>query len=239
MPEGLYSVSPNYYQEFADRMKLALAGDEVGVIIPEDVAWYTIAFLIKDDPMAKQPDPANLNKDEMMAWLERFTTDHAPRKSGTMRAVKLGSWTHTPTWHADRKTLTMGVRISHDNGDPDVVNYKVFLYGPENQILCLQTVAPAMGGVWQKALEAPNGKALKLTDEVTFPRPRSTPPTRAPRCSITASWPAAAWWGRSSSWCWPRCSRAGGGLRRRAPCGGRACRADDDVQRRASTLDHG
>jgi hypothetical protein len=171
VPDGLRYVTPDKLTEFAEKMKLALAGDEVGCVIPEDVAWYCMLFTIKDDPLSNVEDKAALNKDALMAWQEKFTADHTPRKAGAQRTVKIGNWTHMPTWNAEKKTLTMGLRMTSDTAEGDIINHKIFLYGPEDQIICLQTVAPINS--WEKAV-GPNGKAIKLAEEATFaPVPES------------------------------------------------------------------
>src|SRR6516225_6796364 len=60
LPDGLRFVGEDKLSDFTDRMKLALVGDEVGVVVPDDLAWYTMIYLIKekDDPLANQPDLA-------------------------------------------------------------------------------------------------------------------------------------------------------------------------------------
>jgi uncharacterized membrane-anchored protein len=168
VPEGLRLVTPDHVADFAERMKLAVAGDELGVILPDDVSWYTIIYDIKTDPLADITDKSSLNKDALMAWQEKFTTDHTPRKAGVGRSIKIVNWTQTPTYNAEKKILTMGVRMAYEGIDADIMNYKAFHYGPEGQILCLQTVVPIAGGTWDKIVGA-GGKAIKLNDEVSFP----------------------------------------------------------------------
>src|SRR5437868_3806348 len=73
LPDGLRYITEDKMQDFADRMKLALVGDEAGVVVPDDMGWYTMIYLLKekDDPLAGQTDLANLNKEAMAAWHEK------------------------------------------------------------------------------------------------------------------------------------------------------------------------
>lgn len=167
LPESLRFVTEDKLAEFIDRMKLAQAGDEVGVVVPEDMSWYTMIFLPKDDPLEGQTDHENLNRDALMAWQEKFTSNHTARKSGLNKTYRLGSWTHPPRWDKDKKTLEMGVRMASDSGDTshDLMNYKIIAYGPEKQIVCFQTIAPLTDGKFEKPVQ----RTPKLVEELMFP----------------------------------------------------------------------
>ncbi|CAN5137648.1 hypothetical protein BH11PLA2_BH11PLA2_23150 [soil metagenome] len=167
IPEGLRFVTLDNLPDFSERMKLALAGDELGAVVPEDVSWHCMVFNIKDDPL-KDQDLSNINREALQVWIEKFTADHAPRKLGSGRTIKVGNMFQPPVYNTEKKTLTVGNRMYVEGAETDHLNYKVFFYGPEGQILCLQTVVPAIGTIYSKVIEA-NGKALKLNDEVAFP----------------------------------------------------------------------
>lgn len=169
LPDSLRYVNEDKLSDFADRMKLAHAGDEVGIVAPDDMSWYTTIFLPKDDPLTDQTDMTNINKDQIATWNEKFTNDHTPRRGGAGKTWRLGNWTHQPVWDAGKKVLSFGTRMTTESGEPgsDLVNYKVFIYGPENQIIGLQTITPV--GTYQKPVE----RTQKLIEEVTFPSPHT------------------------------------------------------------------
>jgi hypothetical protein len=167
VPDNLRYVSDDKLESFMEKLRLPLVGDEVGAVVPEDVAWFTIIFLPKDDPLANQPDLTNLDKAELMKWQEKFTSDHALRNAGSGRTYTLGNWTHPPKWDAEKKTLEMGVRLVSDSGnaDADLIDHKLFVYGPDKQIVLLATRAPMADGKWNAAVK----QAKKLQDELTPP----------------------------------------------------------------------
>jgi len=167
VPDNLRYVTADKLEGFAEKMRLPLVGDEVGVVIPEDTSWHAIVFLLKDDPLAGQADLANLDKSALMAWTEKFTADHTSRKAGTGKTYKIGNWTHPPKWDAERKTHEMGVRMDSDSGEftANRINHKLFVYGPEKQIVCFQTVGLLSD------YEKPVSRVRKLAaEELEFPK---------------------------------------------------------------------
>ncbi len=165
VPDNLRYVTEDKLEAFMERLRLPLVGDEACVVVPADTSWYTIAFVPKDDPLAGQTDLEKLDRDELMKWTEKFWADHTARNSSSGRTYKVGNWTHTPKWDAETKTLEMGNRIDSESGtnSSSLINYKLFRYGPEKQIICLQTIAPITK--WDKPVD----QTRKLLDELSFP----------------------------------------------------------------------
>src|SRR5262245_4866916 len=70
LPDGLRYVTEDKLSDFSDRLKLATVGDEMGVVVPDDMGWYTMIYVLKDDPLAGQTDLAALSKESLATWNE-------------------------------------------------------------------------------------------------------------------------------------------------------------------------
>lgn len=164
VPDNLRFVTPDKLEEFCERMKMTNHGDEVGAVIPQEQTWFTVFYELKDDPLKDQADRSNPDKAALMEWQEKFLANHTPRSAGAAKAWRIVNWTHPPSYDAEKKILTMGVRVTSDSSSiRELMSFQQILYGPQDEILCLQTIAPISS--WEKPVQ----QAQKLTEEVNFP----------------------------------------------------------------------
>jgi uncharacterized membrane-anchored protein len=160
-------VSEDKLEEFAKLLDYPLTGEEVGMVMPDDCRWVAAVALPKSDPLAGQ-DAKAPDKSALLEWQQRYAADRRAKAGGTGGLPsKVVGWTHQPAYDADKKRLTMGVRLTPDAGESgaDVVRHQTFVYGEAGSPVCLEVVAGAAG--WDK----PVAEVGKLAGEVTLPTP--------------------------------------------------------------------
>ena len=105
----------------------------------------------------------------LFEWHEKFLADATPKRVALgLPPLKPTGWTHKPAWDAEKKRLTMGVRVAEDRerAEPskDVLYYQTVLYGPDNRFLTVRAVTSV--GNWDKPVE----EMKKLVGEFAFPK---------------------------------------------------------------------
>lgn len=169
VPTGYRFVSEDKLRDFHQLMEDVALPDEVGVILPEEGGWVAVLTFPKTDPMQDQ-NPAELNADQLFQWNVQVLEEIRPKRiSQGMPALTITGWTHKPVYDAEAKKLTMGMRVSEEgdrnDGKKDELYYKVILYGPENNFICMQTTTQI--GNWDRHLELTG----ELTTEFNFHAP--------------------------------------------------------------------
>lgn len=165
VPQGYRWAAEGNLPDLAQAAELTVTGAEAGAILPDDLKWVALVLPVKDDPLAGT-DPKNLNQEALRSWQERYSSGR--RKFGGA-ASKVVGWTHPPVWDAEKKRLTMGVRLTADSGEsgPDLVRYQLFVYGDGGTPVCLEAYTSHL------EYQRPPADLPKLADEVKFVNPEA------------------------------------------------------------------
>lgn len=165
VPTGYRMVTADKLTEFSDLFDISLAGDELGMLFPADNAdWSIMAIKLAKDPL-KGIDPATIGtgatRDALLDWQKTFAEERRVKRSGLLWTV--AGWTHPPSYDAEKKRLTMGVRMT-TNADSvrDAVSYQIYQYDAEGNILLLNQRVGL--DKWERAIP----EAQKLMNEITL-----------------------------------------------------------------------
>lgn len=173
VPKGYRFVTEDKLEDFSEALDYPLFGDEVGILLPEEGKWLAVVTLPKSDPLAGA-DPKQISPDSLKVWQERYAADRRPRKGPGMIPIKVMGWTHPPAYDAEKKRLTMGVRLEAADGGQDMFRHQTFLYGADGVCVCLE-VLTTVGN-----LEKPVAEAAKLATEFTLPQAAAGEPAEDP-----------------------------------------------------------
>ena len=168
VPDKFRMVTEDKLVEFAEILNVALIGDELGVVLPNDKSgWICLVLMPKDDPL-KGIDKKNLAepavRDALMQWQRDFAEARRNRVGKGTQSAKVVGWTHPPAYDTEKKRLIMGVRMEPENGNnrSAVVSYQIYQYGIDEEFVCLNTLTTSDS--WDKAVP----EVQKLAGEITF-----------------------------------------------------------------------